>query len=166
MTEEELRKALDKANMLLSSGDFQKAYNAYKKITKEVPDSAEAAFGLAESSVGIPKLTVQEIAAYYQRTCDLDPTNPIYFATYGNFCFENGILKKGEECFLKAAELDEENASVYLFDLATGYFHSAKNFATHYPGVKEEDLLKTCLKYIFMAFDLPPEKAKDLITKL
>jgi tetratricopeptide (TPR) repeat protein len=166
MTEEELRKALDKANMLLSSGDFQKAYNAYKKITKEIPDSAEAAFGLAESSVGIPKLTVQEVASSYQRACDLDPSNPIYFGTYGNFCFENGILKKGEECFLKAAELDEENASVYLSDLATGYFHSAKSFANHYPGLKEEEILKTSLKYILMAFDLPVEKAKDLISKM
>jgi tetratricopeptide (TPR) repeat protein len=166
MTEEDLRKALEKANMLLSSGDFQKAYNAYKKVTKEYPDSSEAHFGLAESSLGIPKLTVQEIASTYQRACDLDPNNPIFYATYGNFCFENGILKKGEECFLRAAQLDEENSSVYLSDLATGYYHSAKNFGNHYPGLKEEEILKNSLRYILMAFDIPVEKAKDLLSKL
>ncbi|MCK7483193.1 MAG: hypothetical protein M0C28_43675 [Candidatus Moduliflexus flocculans] len=75
---------------------------------------------MAESSVGIPKLTVQDIAADYQKACELDAQNPIYFASFGNFCFENGIIKKGEECFVKGfAELDEENSAVYLSDLAT-----------------------------------------------
>jgi tetratricopeptide (TPR) repeat protein len=166
MTGEELQKALDKANMLLGAGDFQKAYNAYKKVVKEHPDSAEAQFGLAESSLGIPKLTIQEIAATYQRACDLDPNNPLYFATYGNFCFENGILKKGEECFAKAAEIDEENQSVYLSDLATGYYHSAMNFRNHYPNMTDDDVLKVSLKYILMAFDLPVDKAKKLLDEI
>lgn len=166
MTNEELQKGLDKANMLLASGDFNKAYNAYRKVAKEHPDSPEAAFGVAESSLGIPKLTMQEIAASYQRACDLDPKNPLYLATYGNFCFENGILKKAEECFLKAAEMDEENSSVYLCDLATGYYHSAMNFRGHYPDLKDDEILKNSLRYILMAFDLSPEKAKKLIESI
>jgi len=163
MTVEEIQKALDKANMLLAAGDFNKAYNAYKKVVKEHPDSPEAQFGLAESSLGIPKLTVQEIASTYQRACDLDPDNPLFLATYGNFCFENGILKKAEECFLRAAEIDEENSSVYLSDLATGYFHSARNFKNHYPALTDDEITKTSLKYILMAFDLPAAKAKQLL---
>jgi len=166
LTDDELQKNLDKAGMMLSSGEFQKAYNAYRKITREHSDCAEAFFGLAESSVGIPKLTVQEIAQTYQTACNLEPDNPIYHATFGNFCFENGILKKAEECFLKAAQIDEENSSVYLSDLATGYYHSARNFRNHYPGLTDDAILKTSLKYILMAFDLPKDKALSLLGQL
>lgn len=166
MTENDLQKSIEKASILLASGEFNKAYTAYKRIVKDNDKSAEAYFGLAESSLAIPKLTVQEIASSYQKACDLDLNNPLYLATYGNFCFENGILKKAEECFQKAAEIDEENASVYLSDLATGYFHSAKNFKDHYPGMKDDDILATAMKYILMAFDLSPQKAKEIMDRL
>ncbi|MDG6224416.1 MAG: hypothetical protein QCI82_02770 [Candidatus Thermoplasmatota archaeon] len=166
MTDNDIQKKLEKASILLASGEFNKAYNLYKKIVKENDSSSEAYFGLAESSLAIPKLTVQEIASSYQKACDLDPDNPLYLATYGNFCFENGILKKAEDCFQKASMVDEENASIYLSDLATGYFHSAKNYQDHYPGMTYDDILITSMKYILMAFDLSSEKAKEIIDNL
>jgi len=163
MANDDVQAAVEKANNQLASGEFQKAYNAFKKVSKEHPERAEAFFGMAESSVGIPKLTVQDIAADYQKACELDAQNPIYFAAFGNFCFENGIIKKGEECFVKAAELDEENSAVYLSDLATNYYHSAQNFANHYPQLKKDDILKTSFKYLLMAFGIDKAKAKEII---
>ncbi len=163
MASDDAQKQIEKANMQLASGDYKKSFNTLKKLTKENPDIAEAWFGMAEAAIGIPKLTIQEIASYYQKACDLAPEEPLYFASYGNFCFENGILKKGEECFQKAAEIDEDNSSVYLSDLATSYFFSAKRFRNHYPNMTDEEILKTSLKYILLAFDIDKNKAKDLI---
>lgn len=166
MPTDDIQKVLDKANMQLAAGDFKKSFNTLKKLTKEKPDIAEGWFGMAEASVGIPKLTIQEVASYYQKACDLAPDNPLYFATFGNFCFENGILKKGEECFLKAAEIDEDNSSMYLSDLATSYYFSANNFRNHYPNMTDDQILQTSMKYILMAFNVDKDKAKGLIDKL
>ena len=163
MASDDAQKLIDKANMQLASGEYTKSYNTLKKLTKEEPEIAEAWFGMAEAAIGIPKLTVQEIASFYQKACDLAPEEPLFFASYGNFCFENGILKKGEECFLKAAEIDEENSSVYLSDLATSYFFSVKKFRNHYPNMTDDEILKTSLKYILMAFDIDKARARKLI---
>lgn len=162
----ELEKALEKAQMQLAAGDFKKAFNSFKKITGTDPDCAEAHYGMAEASIGIPKLKMQDIAVFYEKACNLANENPIYWATYGNFCFENGVIKKGEECFLKAVEVDEENSSLYLSDLATTYHHSANNFMNHYPNLSKDEISTTSLKYILMAFDIPKDKAKELIDKI
>lgn len=166
MAGDDVQKALDKANMQLASGEYTKSYNTLKKLTKSYPETAEAWFGMAEASMGIPKLTLQEVASFYQKACDLAPENPLYFATYGNFCFENGILKKGEECFIRASQIDEENSSMYLSDLATSYFFSAKNFRNHYPNMTDDEILKTSLVYIMQAFNIDKSKAKELIDKM
>lgn len=163
MASEEARKVIEKANIQLASGEFQRSYNTLKKLIREEPDIAEAYFGMAEAAVGIPKLTVQDIASNYQKACDLAPDNALYQASFGNFCFENGILKKGEECFIRAAEIDEENSALYLSDLATSYFFAAKNFKNMYPAMKEDDIVQKSLKYIMMAFNIGKEKAKSLI---
>lgn len=163
MVDADVEKALDKANVQLASGEYQKSFNTLKKLLKTHPDVGEAYFGMAEAAVGIPKLKVQDIASYYQRATELVPDNPLYLATYGNFCFENGILKKGEECFLKASEIDEENSALYLSDLATTYYFSAKNFNHMYPNLDDDKILETSLKFILMAFNIDKDKAATLI---
>ena len=163
MPNDDIEKALDKANIQLASGEFQKAYNSFKRIAKKNPDISKAYFGMAESSMGIPKLTIQEIASYYQKACNLEPDNSFLFASFGNFCFENGILKKGEECFIRASEIDEENAALYLSDLATSYFHSAHKFKNMYPNLTEDDIVSVSLKYILLSFNISKEKAKNII---
>ncbi|MFW3146662.1 MAG: hypothetical protein ACMUIE_07610 [Thermoplasmatota archaeon] len=166
MTSEEAQKILEKANIQLASGEYQKSFNTLKKLVGGEPDVAEAYFGMAEAAVGIPKLKIQDIASYYQKACDLSPDNALYFATYGNFCFESGILKKGEECFLRAAEIDEENSALYLSDLATTYYFSARNFKHMYPKMTDDEILQTSLKYIMMAFNINKDQAVSLISKL
>ena len=166
MVSDEVQKTLDKANMQLAGGEYQKSFNTLKKLVKEEGDIAEAFFGMAEASMGLPKLSIQDIASYYQKACDLAPDNALYQASSGNFCFENGILKKGEECFIKAAEIDEENSALYLSDLATSYFFSARNFKHMYPNMKDEDIAQKSLKYIMMAFSIDKEKAKVLIDSM
>ena len=166
MATEDVEKMLDKANMQLASGEFQKAFNSFKRIAKQHPDLSKAYFGMAEASMGVPKLTIQEIASYYQKACDIEPENPLLLATYGNFCFENGILKKGEECFLRASETDEKNSHMYLSELATSYFQSTHRFINHYPNITHDDIAKKSLKYILMAFDLQKDKAKELIGQI
>ncbi len=164
MASDEVQKTLDKANMLIAAGEYKKSFNLLKKLNKSDPDVAYAWFGMAEASMGIPKLTLQEVASYYQKACDLDPENPLFFSTYGNFCFENGILKKGEECFIKASEIDEQNSSMYLSDLATSYYFSANNFRNHYPNITDDEILQTSLKYILSAFNIDKDKANKLIS--
>ena len=166
MTPDEVQKALDKANMQIAAGEFQKSFNTLKKLLKTDPDVPDAYFGMAEAAVGIPKLTIQDIASYYQKACDLAQDNALFFASYGNFCFENGILKKGEECFMKAAEVDEENSALYLSDLATTYYFSARNYKHMYPNMTDDDIVQKSLKFIMMAFNIDKSKAKDLIEKL
>lgn len=166
MASDDAQKLIEKANMQLASGDYTKSYNTLKKLTNDDPSIAEAWFGMAEAAIGIPKLTVQEIALLYQKACDLAPTEPLYLASYGNFCFENGILKKGEECFQQAAAIDEENSSVYLSDLATSYFFSANKFRNHYPNMTDDEIVRTSLKYILMAFDIDKARAKKLIESI
>ena len=163
MVSDEAQKILDKANMQLAGGEYQKSFNTLKKLVKEVPDTAEAYFGMAEAAMGIPKLSIQDIASYYQKACDLSPENALYQASFGNFCFENGILKKGEECFIRAAEVDEENSALYLSDLATSYFFAAKNFKHMYPNMSDDDIAQKSLKYIMMAFGIDRDRAKRLI---
>lgn len=163
MPSDDTQKVLDKANMQLAAGEFKKSFNILKKLTKEDPEVAEGWFGMAEAAMGIPKLTIQEIASYYQRACDLATDNALFFATYGNFCFENGILKKGEECFIKAAEVDEENSPMYLSDLATSYYFAANSFRNHYPNITDDQILQTSMKYILLAFNVEKDKAKQLI---
>ena len=166
MTSDDVQKALDKANMQIAGGEFKKSFNTLKKLLKSDPDVAPAYFGMAEAAMGIPKLSIQDIASYYQKACDLDPENALYFASYGNFCFEHGILKKGEECFLKASEVDEENSAMYLSDLATTYYFSAKNFSHMYPNITNDDITQKALGFIMMAFNIDKEKAKVLIDGL
>lgn len=166
MVSDEVQKILDKANMQLAGGEYQKSFNTLKKMVKTEGDVAEAYFGMAEAAMGIPKLSIQDIASYYQKACDLAPENALYQASYGNFCFENGILKKGEECFIRAAEIDEENSALYLSDLATSYFFAARNFKHMYPNMGEEEIAQKSLKYIMMAFSIDKEKAKRLIDSM
>lgn len=166
MVADDIQKALDKANMQLAGGDFKKSFNSFKKIVKSDENISEAYFGMAESSIVIPKLTIQEIASYYQKACDLSDDNPLYYASYGNFCFEYGILKKGEECFVKASEIDEENSSMYLSDLATSYYHSANRFRNMYPNISKEEIDSRALKYILMAFNLTNDIAKSRIDNI
>ena len=166
MVADDIQKGLEKANMQLAAGDFKKSFNSFKKIMKANENVSEAYFGMAEASIAIPKLTIQEIASYYQKACDLSGDNPLYYASYGNFCFENGILKKGEECFLKASEIDEENSSMYLSDLANSYYHSAHRFQNMYPNITEEEIDIRSLKYILMAFNLTKDIAKSRIDSI
>jgi len=163
MANEDPGQLLEKAGVQLASGEFEKSFRTYRKATEIDPASAPAYFGMAEASMGIPKKTVQEVALLYQKACDLAPENALYYATYGTFCFENGILKKGEECFLKASEIDEENSSLYLSELATSFYHSAVENREKYPNMADDDIRKTALKYILQSFDITKEKAKKLI---
>jgi hypothetical protein len=67
---------------------------------------------------------------------------------------------------MKASEIDEENSSLYLSDLATSYYFSARNFRNHYPNLTDDDILMTSLKYILMAYDIDKAKAKELVDKM
>ena len=59
MVSDDVMKTLDKANMQLAGGEYQKSFNTLKKLVKEEGDIAEAYFGMAEASMGLPKLSIQ-----------------------------------------------------------------------------------------------------------
>lgn len=157
---------IKEGQQLLDKGEYKKAYNAFEKAIKEDPGNAAAHFGKAESTMGLPKYTPQEISAFYRKAIELDAENVFFRTAYADFCLSSGWLKPGEEHYLKAVQLDPENAAQYLSELAVAYYDAGNNFIDMMPNVTREQIAKSALTYALKAFDLAPDKAKPLLEEL
>jgi len=159
-----MEKDLMDAQELLAGGEFDKAVAKYNKIIKADPKCAEAHFGKAEASVGVPKLTPEEVMESYKKAVELDPKNPIYQSSYGAYLVEIGRFNEAEAAYLKAAELDPDNARYYYSEFGVEY-------ATRAPVVMEKFLddntrdmiMKKGLKYLLKAAGITEEEAKKLL---
>ena len=60
-------KDLMDAQEALASGNFDAAVAKYTKVIKADPKCAEAYFGKAEASVGVPKLTPEDVMESYKK---------------------------------------------------------------------------------------------------
>src|SRR4030043_703350 len=98
----ETEKDLMDAQELLAGGEFDKAVAKYNKIIKTDPKCAEAYFGKAEASVGVPKLPPEDVMESYKKAVELDPKNPIYQSSYGAFLVEIGRCKEAGAAHPKA----------------------------------------------------------------
>ena len=157
---------LNKGEMLLAQFEYEKARKKFADIIKTNPNNAGAYFGKAEASLGMQKVTAEEIMELYKKATELDPKNVFYMTSLGSFCLQIGKFQDAEACYNKATELDEENAPDYFAEFAIGYFRNAQivyeNHIDRDPNTMTMINKKT-LEYLLKAIDLTPEKAKLLM---
>jgi tetratricopeptide (TPR) repeat protein len=159
-------KLINDGRKLLEKGEYKKAMKKFNDVLKEEPEHAEAHFGKAEASLGLPKVTLVEIAQSYRNAIKYDDENIFYLTSYGEFCLSNGLLKQAEENYLKAIELDPDGSSLYYSDLALGYFKNGNLFLDRQLEMSEAEVTKNSLGYIFKALEIDDDQAKKLLSDI
>ncbi len=159
-----MEKDLMDAQELLAAGEFDKAVAKYNKVIKADPKCAEAHFGKAEASVGVPKLTPEEVMESYKKAVELDPKNPIYQSSYGAYLVEIGRFNEAEAAYLKAAELDPDNARYYFSEFGVEYALRAPVVMEKFLDDNTRDMImKKGLNYLLKAAGMSEEDAKRLM---
>jgi tetratricopeptide (TPR) repeat protein len=161
----EVDKMVIKAKELLNDGEFQKAAKMFEKVIKAAPDNSIGYFGKAEASIGVTKFSMVEVAQLYKKAIELEPDNPFYYKSYGDFCLDNGLLAQAEEAYQNAIKLDPEGARFYYSDLAIGYYNSGKLFPERQLNLTEDDIAKKALQYSLKALDMDEKRALDILSK-
>lgn len=157
-------KDLMDAQEALANGEFEKAVSKYNKVIKADPKCAEAYFGKAEASVGVPKLTPEDVMDAYKKAVELDPKNPIYQSSYGAYLVEIGRFNEAEAAYVKAAELDPDNARYYYSEFGVEYTLRAPVVMEKFLDDNTKDMiLKKGLKYLIKAAGLTEDEAKRLM---
>jgi len=160
----DIQKDLMDAQDAMAGGEFEQAVSKYNKILKADPNCAEAYFGKAEASVGVPKLAPEEVMALYKKAVDLDPKNPIYHSSYAAYLLEIGRFNEAEAAYLKAAEADPENARYYFSEFGMEYILRAPVVMEKFLDDKTKDMIvKKGLKYLLKAAGVTEEEAKRLL---
>ncbi|HIJ17420.1 MAG TPA: tetratricopeptide repeat protein [Thermoplasmata archaeon] len=159
-----MEKDLMDAQELMAGGEFDKAVAKYNKIIKADPKCAEAYFGKAEASVGVPKLTPEDVMESYKKAVELDPQNPIYQSSYGAYLVEIGRFNEAEAAYLKAAELDPDNARYYYSEFGVEYAMRAPVVMEKFLDDNTRDMImKKGLKYLLKAAGMSEDDAKRLV---
>lgn len=158
-------KIIIKAKELLTEGEFDKAAKMFNKVIKEAPDSGVGYFGKAEASIGVPKFSIVEVAQLYKKAIELEPDNPFYHKSYGDFCLDNGLLTQAEDAYNSAVKLDPDGAQFYYSDLAIGYYNSGMLFPERQLNLTEDDIAKKALQYSLKALKMDEKKAIELLSK-
>ena len=157
-------KDLMDAQEAMAGGDFDSAVSKYNKVLKADPKCADAYFGKAEASVGVPKMSPDEVIALYKKAVELDPKNPIFQSSYAAYLIEIGRFNDAEIAYLKAAELDPDNARYYYSEFGVEYILRAPIVMEKFLDDKTKDMiLKKGLKYLLKAAGLTEEDAKRLL---
>jgi Flp pilus assembly protein TadD len=160
----EIEKDLMQAQEAMASGDFEGAVSKYNKVLKADPKCVDAYFGKAEASIGVPKISPEEVIALYKKAVELDPKNPIFQSSYAAYLIEIGRFNDAETAYLKAAELDPDNARYYYSEFGLEYILRAPIVMEKFLDDKTKDMiLKKGLKYLLKAAGLTEEDAKRLL---
>jgi len=160
----DIRKDLMDAQEAMAGGDFDSAVTKYNKVLKADPNCAEAYFGKAEASVGVPKMSPEEVMALYKKAVDLDPKNPIFHSSYAAYLLEIGRFNEAEAAYVKAAELDPDNARYYYSEFGVEYTLRAPIVMEKFLDDKTKDMImKKGLKYLLKAAGMTEEDAKRLL---
>ncbi|HEX7393061.1 MAG TPA: tetratricopeptide repeat protein [Thermoplasmata archaeon] len=157
-------KDLMDAQEALASGNFDAAVAKYTKVIKADPKCAEAYFGKAEASVGVPKMTPEEVMELYKKAAELDAKNPIYHSSYAAYLLDIGRFNEAEAAYNKAAETDADNARYYWSEFGVEYIQRAPVVMEKFLDDKtKEMILKKGLKYLLKAAGITEEEAKKLL---
>jgi len=157
-------KDLMDAQDALASGEFDQAVSKFNKVLKADPKCADAYFGKAEASVGVPKMAPEEVMELYKKSVELDPKNPIYQSSYAAYLIDIGRFNEAEAAYIKAAELDPDNARYYFSEFGVEYIQRAPVVMEKFLDEKtKEMILKKGLKYLIKAAGLTEEEAKKLL---
>jgi tetratricopeptide (TPR) repeat protein len=160
----DIEKDMMGAQDALANGDFDGAVSKYNKVLKADPKCVEAYFGKAEASIGVPKIAPEEVIALYKKAVELDPKNPIFQSSYAAYLIEIGRFNDAEIAYLKAAELDPDNARYYYSEFGVEYILRAPIVMEKFLDDKTKDMiLKKGLKYLLKAAGLTEEDAKRLL---
>jgi tetratricopeptide (TPR) repeat protein len=153
-----------KGEQLLAEFEYDKARKKFNEAIKADPKNARAHFGKAEASLGIPKLSVEEILELYKKAVELEPDNVFYLTTLGSFCTDIGRFNEAEEFYNKATEIDEENASLYFSEFAIGYYTKAPIIMEKFLDDSTRLMIKKkSLEYLLKALDMSEDEAKKLL---
>jgi tetratricopeptide (TPR) repeat protein len=157
-------KDLMDAQESLAKGEFEAAVSKFSKVLKTDPKCAEAYFGKAEASVGVPKMTPDEVIALYKKAVELDPKNPIFQSSYAAFLLEIGRFNEAEAAYVKAAELDPDNARYYYSEFGVEYILKAPVVMEKFLDDKTKEMIaKKGLKYLLKAAGMTEDDAKRLL---
>ncbi|UCE91206.1 MAG: tetratricopeptide repeat protein [Methanobacteriota archaeon] len=157
-------KDLADAQDALANGDFDKAVTKFNKIIKADSKCADAYFGKAEASVGVPKMSVEDVQELYKKAVDLDPKNPVFQSSYASYLVEVGRFKEAEAAYNKAAELDPDNAKYYYSEFGMEYVLRAPVVMEKFLDEKTKDMIiQKGLKYLLKAVGMTEEDAKRLL---
>jgi len=160
----DIQKDLVDAQEAMAGGDFDAAVSKFNKVLKADPNCAEAYFGKAEASVGVPKMSPEEVMALYKKAVDLDPKNPIFHSSYGAYLLEIGRFNEAEAAYAKAAEIDPDNARYYFSEFGVEYILRAPVVMEKFMDDKTKDMImKKGLKYLLKAAGISEEEAKRLL---
>ena len=159
-------KDLMDAQEALANGEFDQAVSKFNKVLKADPKCADAYFGKAEASVGVPKMSPDEVVTLYKKAVELDPKNPIYQSSYAAYLLDIGRFNEAEMAYLKAAEIDPDNARYYFSEFGVEYTLRAPIIMEKFLDDKTKDMiLKKGLKYLIKAAGMTDEDAKRLLTQ-
>jgi len=160
----EVEKDVQKGERLLADFDYKGAISAFKKALKVEPKNAAAYFGLAEASVGEPKISMEEAVEAYSKAIEFEPNNPFYRCSFGNYCLQVGKWGVGEEQYKKAAEIDPENKGLYFTEFGLEYYQAMlKQYEGELPVAMLKEVKKKSATYLLKSIDLEVEEAKSIL---
>ncbi len=159
-----IEKDIMDAQDALANGEFESAVAKFSKAIKADPKCAEAYFGKAEASVGVPKMAPEEVMELYKKAVELDSKNPIYQSSYASYLIDIGRFNEAEAAYNKASEIDPDNARYYWSEFGMEYIQKAPVVMEKFLDEKTKDMiLKKGLKYLLKAAGLTEEEAKRLL---
>jgi len=159
-------KVIAQGEQLLNNLDFKGAISKFNKAIKLIPDDPRGYFKKAEASVGIPKLTIQDISKMYEMSIELDPHKPLYYVRYGGFCLDNGLFRKAEACYRDAAKIDPDNAYLYYSEFAIEFFYNTKRLLEGLDKEVQDKVSTIAIYYLLRTLNLSKKRAEELLKNL
>ncbi|HEX9907155.1 MAG TPA: tetratricopeptide repeat protein [Thermoplasmata archaeon] len=160
----DIEKDLAEAQDALAGGEFEVAASKFNKILKADPKCADAYFGKAEASVGVPKMSPEDVMALYKKAIELSPKNPIFHSSFGSYLMDVARFNEAEAAYLKAAEFDPDNARYYYSEFGMEYILRAPVAMEKFLDDKTKDMIsRKGLKYLLKAAGVSEEEAKRLL---
>ena len=109
-------------------------------------------------------MTAEDVMELYKKSVELDPKNPVFQSSYAAYLIDIGRFNEAEAAYLKAAELDPDNARYYFSEFGVEYILRAPVVMEKFLDDKtKEIILKKGLKYLLKAAGITEEEAKKLL---